>query len=246
MKVGISGYGSPNLHGSLQEGELPGRFKAKLSIFRLSLLLLLPFLFTLEKAQVAFADETAGNFTRQGQIFLKATVEKSKVPLNELLWLTVRMGWIGDQADLEIAPPVFHYLEEFKIMERVPWKMQQEKAGPLVVAEYRFLLKPLILGNSREIPPLTIRFREVKDRNKISVLTTRLLKVDVIQAEAKPLSKLSIAGFVVGLFSLIFLLVFALTFIRRTYQKEQPLIFGPYMKTSIFVMKNQSRNGSSR
>ncbi len=179
-------------------------------------------------------------------MFLEAKVDQTELPLNDLLWLIITLGWAGGKDDFEIAPPSFTSLEDFKIMEKSTWKLLTGSEDSLIVSEYRLLLKPLSMGSKKEIPPATIKYRARNDKNNVQSLSTKLLQVDVLSPLKIPLTKLSIVGIIMSIFGLIFLIIFALTFIRKIYQKQQNQVQFFDNKPASSLAKKLPRNGASR
>jgi hypothetical protein len=112
------------------------------------------------------------------KIELKSSVDRSSVPLNQNLTLTVQASWEGEQRRFSITPiipPQCDNLEIFESSSLNESKMEQGKTRSLKT--FQFVLKPLEIGTGR-IGPVQVNYIDNLTQDSSS-LSTHPIQVQI-------------------------------------------------------------------
>lgn len=115
------------------------------------------------------------------KIELKSSVDRSNVPLNQNLTLTVQASWEGEQRRFSITPiipPQCENLEIFESSSLNESKIEQGKTRSLKT--FQFVLKPLQTGTGR-IGPLQVNYIDNLTQDSSS-LSTQSIQVQITPA----------------------------------------------------------------
>lgn len=148
------------------------------------------------------------------KIELKSSVDRSNIPLNQNLTLTVQASWEGEQRRFSITPiipPQCENLEIFASSSLNESKIEQGKIRSLKT--FQFVLKPLETGTGR-IGPVQVDYIDNLNQDSSSLTT------QPIQVQITPATKKNRPGYKIVLAIAIFLVLIYVVYSSRRKVKR--------------------------
>ncbi len=157
-----------------------------------------------------FSGQCQTNFS-PAKIELKSSVDRSNIPLNQNLTLTVQASWEGEQRRFSITPIIPPQCENLEIFESSSLNESKIEQGiTRSLKTFRFVLKPLQTGTGR-IGPVKVDYIDNMTQDSSSLST------QPIQVQITPANERSRSGYKPALIIAIFLV---LAYVRYSSRKR--------------------------
>jgi hypothetical protein len=150
---------------------------------------------------------------QQKTISLNAFIDKTKLPLNQTLILTIKISWYGEEKEYEVESVESPMCKNLKILGHSSTNRVEAIKDKLIsIKEYKFTLQPQELGMGY-IEPITVYYKE-KDSDEEHKLKTTRIGVEIIppisSEEGKGKYKVIAIALLIFLIILIGLIIFLL------------------------------------
>ncbi len=148
------------------------------------------------------------------KIELKSSVDRSNIPLNQNLTLTVQASWEGEQRRFSITPIIPPQCENLEIFESSSLNESKIEQGiTRSLKTFRFVLKPLQTGMGR-IGPVQVNYIDNLTQDSSS-LSTQPIQVQITQSVER-----SRSGYKPALIIAIFLVLIYVIYSSRKRAKR--------------------------
>ncbi|MEW6096084.1 MAG: hypothetical protein AB1567_06125 [bacterium] len=111
---------------------------------------------------------------QQKTISLNAFIDKTELPLNQMLTFTVKISWEGEEEEYEVESIQSPMCKNLKIMGYSSANKVEARQNQLIsIKEYKFTLQPQELGMGY-IEPVIIYYKKKNSNQQYSIKTTRI------------------------------------------------------------------------